>query len=403
MYQIFIRDKNLNRIGEITDYQKLDLIPRFNAVGSFALDVPTDSMAAKELMKPQSGIIVRLNGQTVFSGPVTKRNRKWDKDGDVMLFSGVDDNIVLTNLALPEPNGNFALQDYDVRTGPAEMVMKQYVDVNIGPNAAEGRRRVNIEIDRGIGDTVTGRARFHPLTELNSSLAIAGGDIGHRVLHVGNELEYQVYQPSDKTKTAVFSPLLGNLQSFEYTSEDPTANYVYVGGGGEGKDRIILHRPYTESIAKYGRFESFVDQRDTTDTTELTQSLDEELSNKAEKASLSISPIDTDSVKFGRDYNLGDKVSVVLTQPNEIITTEEQYYFLSAYQVGLFETERMFKIQQKLDVITDIVREIKFTITPDGASVTPTIGTNDSTSNFMIGIFDKWKRAIRRVSKLERR
>jgi hypothetical protein len=403
MYNIYIRDSNFRRIGEITDYTKLDLIPRFNAVGTFAIDLPTDSSAAKELIKPKYGIIVKKDGKTIFSGTVNSPKRSFSSSGDTMIFSGKDDNRFLAGrLAYPVPSGDFSLFDYDVRTGNAETIMKQYVDYNCGLNALSERRILTIETDTGLGNRVTGRARYDILLDLLSSLALTGGGLGFRVVQVDDTLQFQVYQPSNKTRSAFFSPLLGNLSSFDYESTAPESNYVLVGGGGEGKARIIKQKGENVSIAKYGRFESFVDQRDTTDTDELTQSMDEELTNKAEQNSFNFTPIDTPQLAFGRDYGLGDKVSIVLTQPNEVVTKETIYSFISFYQTTTQDITSIQKFQEKLDVIQDIVREVKISITQDGESISPMVGTSDSNNNAILGIFDKMKKLGKRLNKLER-
>jgi hypothetical protein len=260
MYNIYIRDDKFRRIGEITDFTKIDLIPRFNAVGAFTLDIPTDSPAAKELIKSKYGIIVKKDGQTIFSGNVTSRKRAFSSSGDTMTFSGKDDNAFLTaRIVYPVPSGDFTITDYDVRIGKAETIMKQYVDYNCGLNAVPQRRILTIEADTGLGNAVTGRGRFHILIDLLSTLALTGGGLGFRVVQVDDALQFQVFQPSDKTRSAFFSPLLGNLASFEYENTSPESNFVMVGGGGEGTARIIKFKGDNTSISKYGRFESFVD------------------------------------------------------------------------------------------------------------------------------------------------
>jgi hypothetical protein len=406
-YKIYVRDANLNRVAEVDDFNSLDLVLRFNSPSSWVLNLPTDSFAARELIKQRAGIIVVRDGQTILSGMVTNRKRKWEVLGDVTTVSGVDDTVWLARrLAYPVPSGPpYTTAEHDVRTDKAETVMRQYVDYNAGPNARSERRvpRLTLAVDQGRGKTVTGRARFDVLIDLLSSLALAGGDLGFRIVQVGQNLEFQVYQPTDKTKTAIFSPLLGNLREFEYSSDDAEANYVIVGGQGEGTARTFVERGDSTSITKYGRIESFLDRRDTTDDTELNQAIDEELAQKAEKMSLSISPIDTEQLKFGREYGLGDKVSVVITHPNEIIEMEEVYYFLNFFQVGPFYNERLKKIQEKIDVIQDVVREVKISITPEGETIQPSVGTPESLSSSILGIFDTVKKLKRRISNLERR
>lgn len=407
MYKIYVRDQYLNRVAEVDDYQSLELIPRFNSPGAWVMELPTDCFAAKELLKIKAGIVVVRNGKTILSGPVTGRRRNWNKDGDRLTINGKDDLLHLfRNLAYPVPLGPpYTSNAYDVRTGAAETVMKQYVEANIGANARQERRISNLFVaaNQGQGKNVTGRARFHNLGEMFASLALAGGDIGFRIVQVGKNLEFQVYQPTDKSKEVLFSPLLGNLQSFEYYTEDPEANYVIVGGGGEGTSRILLEKGDSISISNVSRIESFIDRRDTTDTTELQQAMDEELQQKAQKVGLSISPIDSDSFSFGRDYQLGDRVSVVLTQANEVVDEEEIHYFIAAYQTGSEMTTRVRTIQEKLEVISDVVREIKITVTPEGERITPVIGTPETITNPMIGIFNRMKKMSKRVGNLERR
>jgi hypothetical protein len=131
--------------------------------------------------------------------------------------------------------------------------------------------------------------------------------------------------------------------------------------------------------------------------------MDEELTNKAEQNTFNFTPIDTPQLAFGRDYGLGDKVTIILTQPNEVIDVETLYYFISAYQTVPVQSEKVRKIQEKLDVIQDVVREVKISITPSGETISPVVGTSDSNNGSIKGIFDKMKKITRRVSNLERR
>ncbi len=378
MYELFVRDKYFTKVAQIDDFQSLDAVLRFNAPGTWVLELPSNTEAVQLLTNQKAGIVVEKDGKTLFSGPVTGINRKWDKDGDRYTINGYDDLIYLQrNLAYPVTSGPpYTAQDYDVRTGKAETIMKAYLNANIG-SSAPSRRKIEITtgIDSGLGNTITGRARFQTLLELLTSLALMGGKLGFRVVQVNNALQFQVYQPSKK-KNVVFSPTLGNLAAFEYTTEDPETNYVIVGGSGEGKARTILEEGDSTSISTYGRIETFLDRRDTTDTTELTQALDEELSSKSNQMSLSITPIDTDSLSFGTDYNLGDRATVILTE------SDNPAFFGN---------------------ITDVISEVKISLTSTGVEVTPTVGTPDSLKGHMKSFYNKIKTINKRLSNLERR
>lgn len=146
-----------------------------------------------------------------------------------------------------------------------------------------------------------------------------------------------------------------------------------------------------------------MDRRDTDDITELKQSIEEELNEKAEKKTLSISPVDTESLQFGRDYNLGDKVTVVITHPKEVVTVEELYYFLSAYQITSSNREIIKQIQEKIEVITDVIREVTITVNQEGERIEPTIGTPETLSKKEPIYIRNLKAANKKISKLERR
>jgi hypothetical protein len=100
------------------------------------------------------------------------------------------------------------------------------------------------------------------------NLAVLGG-FGIRV--VG--LQFQVYQPVDKTNEVIYSREMNNLLRFSRNVQKPGGNYVYVGGGGEGTSRVIVEGGNNASISRWGRIEAWKDQRNTSDTGELNQAL----------------------------------------------------------------------------------------------------------------------------------
>jgi hypothetical protein len=79
MYNIYIRDANFRRIGEITDYTKLDLIPRFNAVGTFAIDLPTDCTGSSRINQAE----IRNHRQEGRSNDI-QRNRHKSENGPLV-------------------------------------------------------------------------------------------------------------------------------------------------------------------------------------------------------------------------------------------------------------------------------------------------------------------------------
>jgi hypothetical protein len=403
-YNLYVRDQYFNRVAEIENYQSLTLKPQFNLVGTWALTLPFNCPAAFELIKPKTGIIVVRDGITIFSGPVMQKQRKWSKDEDMLTINGYDDNVVLQHfIALPTQVGPPYDADYDVRTGPAETVMKQYVDANIVSGAQSNRKQnITIETDQGRGSSVKGNARFNTLLDLCGTLALAGGGLGFKIVQNGNALQFQVYQPTDKTKSVIFSPLLGNLIDFDYTETAPQANYIIAGGTGQGASRTTQESGDSDSIVTYGRIEEFLDQRDTTDPTQLQQAISAELSQKANQTNLSMTATDTDGMAFVRNYNLGDKVTVILTQPDVVNEIDELTSFISLYQTEMITVERLREVQTVANVITDVIRQVTITIDQSGETINPVIGSPDSTVRPGLNIFTKIKQINKRLINLER-
>lgn len=365
----------LERIAEIDDFVALEVVLRFNAAGSWRLEIPAGSPAAAFLtiLDHTDGFeAVRSDGTTI-SGPLTVVERTWSAGADRLSIEGVTDDIWLRRrLAYPEaPALTTATSEHDVRTGAASAVLRAYVENNAGPSADLTRRvsGLTCDPDPGIGSTITGRARFQPLDELLQGLAVAGGDIGFRIVQVGTALRFQVYEPTDRTASATFSEELGNLRELSYRLKCSDANFVVVAGGGEGTARTFVSGGDEAQIEDHGRIEVFKDRRDTSDATELAQEREQTLDELGLRTALSLTPIDTGGLAFGTDYELGDKISVVIDDT----------------------------------IIQDKVREVRIVLSSDGELVVPAVGTPSERDPRVPEFLRRLFAAESRIQDLERR
>ncbi len=375
-WRLLVRNADLDIVGELDDYQRLKFVHRFQDVTTGEISANRDVPVAAELTTDGAGIVVLHDGEVVTSGPIIQPRREWSGAGDLLDLGFVsDDAWLLRRLGYPSPlDGNHSAAAYDVRTGAAETVLRAYVDANLGPSALAARRiGLTLLPDEGRGASVTGRARFHPLLDVCRDLAISGGDLGFRIRQAGPTdpttvgLLFEVYVPRDLTATAIFSVDLGNLAGFDLEEKAPDANYVLVGGQGEGAARTIVEGGDAGSIARWGRIEAFRDQRDTGVVAELEQSRDRELTERASELSLEISPVDTAAITYLVDYGLGDTVRTIID--------------------GV--------------AFDEIIREV--TVTLEGGSaptVEPKIGT--PARGDLVGFFAAIRRVSGRISRLER-
>lgn len=380
---VHLRDWTGTRVAQIDDVIKLEFVIRHQDVGSWVLDLHPDAAAAAVLRDTlnagvirHAGIEVVRGGQLILSGPVTSIEGSRKGMTERITLSGADDTIWLDRReAKPQPltaAPPYSTNAYDVRTGVASTVLRSYVDANLGPSALAGRHvpGLVLGVDPLVGDTITGQARYQTVLELLQGLAVAGGDLGFRIISTGaGGLEFDVYQPVDRTATVKFSQALGNLGDYDYKVAAPTGNYGFGAGGGEGTARTIVEEGDSSSVATWGLIEFFRDRRDTTDTTQITQSLDEELAKQASTRAVTITPIDTPQVAFGVHYGLGDRVTAVVDDLT----------------------------------IVEVVREVKITYSSAGQLVQPTLASAGSGPPAVPSFFRGTSRTQARVTDLERR
>lgn len=340
---IEVRNSALQRVGQLTpdNLVGFNAVLMKNAVGSWKVSLPVGYALAEELRKPGAGIIVTAAGQTLISGPVMSimTNRSQDDPVGTYEISGVDDSIVLSErLAYPTPTtADVTAQTvaYDVRTGPAETVIKAYVNANIGPSAPAARRidELTIQTSAGLGVSVDGSARFETLQDLLTGFADLAG-LGFTIEQVGDVLQFQVYEPVDRSGYVRLDLDNGRLTRSDYAYSTPKLTRAIVGGQGEGELRDFIERTSADSLeaeALWGRrIEQFVDYRSATDVAELEQSGDKELvTNGKTFVSVDVLPSDDQTMLFGVDWNLGDRVTVVVGSTELVAVVEKVALLIS--------------------------------------------------------------------------
>lgn len=320
-----VRDKTLTRVGAIpADLLTLEAEDVHNNVGTWKLSINSEHPLAAVLATPGAGIIVTGPSDVLFSGPVTKTENAATATDPLgtLKVEGVDDTIILSDmLAWPDPsNGNAASQNfaYDERSGPAESLMHAYVSANCGPSAPANRRRARLIMgtNGARGATVAKAARFQQLGELCKELA-EPANLGFRVVQRGADLVFETYAVQDRTKEARLGVVNNTLAGQRVSVSTPQKTRVIVGGDGDGSNRLFVPVDNADSIASESdwgrRIETFIDERSSTDTAELTQKGTEALADGGMTVTAAQAvPMEDSALDFGRDWFLGDKVSVIV-------------------------------------------------------------------------------------------
>jgi ReqiPepy6 Gp37-like protein len=320
-----VRDKALTRQGLIRPEElSLEVEDQFNNVGSWKVTLGAENPLADILRTPGAGLIITGPSDVLMSGPMVKSEfaATPEDPGGSIVFEGVSDTVVLSDmLAFPEPsNPNGATQKlaHDVRQGPTESVMHSFVNANIGPAAPPERRKANLIMgtNGGRGPTVTKSARFPVLGNLLTELALLG-KLGFRVVQRGTDLVFETYAITDRTQTVRLDVLNGTLAGQRVAVSPPGATRAIVAGQGELTSRQFLQVDTAISRAAEAdwgrRIERFVDSRNTDKWEELQQSGDEVMEDEGFTGiNVQAVPMDDTAMRFGHEWHLGDRVSVVV-------------------------------------------------------------------------------------------
>jgi len=322
-----VRDVSLVRVGQIAT-KVLDLRATLvkDAPGEWVLRLPVEHPMVPFLRAPGAGIIVtHVTAGPRFSGPVRTPTIQANTDDPrgTVTFTGVTDDVILWNrLAYPTPiTADVAAQNvaYDVRTGQAETVMHAYVAANIGTTAPAARKVTAFTqaTDLARGGSVTKSARWDVLGILLTEIGAVAG-LGFRVVQVGAALQFQVTGNSDKSPSVRLDLLNGTLASTKTDATGATLTRAIVAGQGEGALRKFVERTSATAIAAevaagpWGRIETFLDQRNTNDDTELAQAGDKAIAEHAAATSVVAVPSDDQTMRWPQDWDQGDTVGVVV-------------------------------------------------------------------------------------------
>ncbi len=361
---LLVTDKNLNFLGDpLSGWTSLSCDLNFNEPGSGSVVLPAYP-ATMELLVPGNRLVVIRDGGIWCAGPMEVPDSfEWDLDSNadpgVVTCQFSDDLArVAGYLTYPSPAVAFSGQDPDgtvVRTISSvsrEVAIRTLVNENCGPGALAARRIEHLVLDTaaGVGGTTSISTRFEALLDVARTLA-APDALGFRTRQVGSESRFGVYAPADRTRTARFSAELGNLRSVSRARTAPLATSELVQGGDPSSATGVYVEVASGAAATWYRVEKLQDQTGVADDVEgeLTQAGTTALLDDGVQVALSTVTVDTDQLKAGRDFGLGDRVTVVLPR-----TGEE---------------------------VADVVRTITLQAEPDtGEVVTSVIGTGTQTT-----------------------
>jgi len=354
---------------------------------STAIAVTPYSAAASAWLGKGRGISVHRDGREEFAGQIVQRRITWDAENARFLITvqcAGDEQVLADRLVFPDPlraPDDQTVNDYWQRTAPASTAMLQLISDQAGPTCHADRQVTGLIIgeDPGVGTPRKYRALFTDVMTTLGTISVASKTgLGVRVAPTGAGLRASLYVPRDLRDTVRFSTELGNLLGFDYTETGPTVTDALAAGQGDLHLRLrrLVSSTSTDVAAWGRRIWTYLDRRDTSDAADLIQDATDQVADGTPTVSLAVTLTDSQAVRYGRDWGLGDMVTVYVGGPD----------------------------QTSVATVADVVREVYLEVTETGAeSIRPAIGTDDATAVIPSPTQQALAAVGRRLSSLETR
>lgn len=276
-YRIEVRDKDLNRIGEIDTWIQLDMVIQFCDQGSWKLLVKAGTPQA-ELLQRGGGVAIYQDGveKPILTGQIEDFQKYWTVQqhssvGSVFVGGKTDSKLAYSRLAFPNPALPISQQystknDNRLVAKVSSQLIWYEMEKALGATALSDRRVTgfNSGTQPSFGVPKVDTLRYDVLGEKFSTWC-ADKKTGWRILYNPNtkSMDLDVYQPRDLSKSVRFSPELGNLREYIWTLSAPKVTRAIVACQGEGKERYIWQKIDSASEAEWSlQIEQLIDRRD---------------------------------------------------------------------------------------------------------------------------------------------
>lgn len=369
--RISVYSKTYQRLGPVRAVGDVTFTPRVHSASSLSFQVaeqylndqgePVQNRAIPHLRAEGARIVVSYTADggtpVIRSGVVGELGGEGRAGDRVLTFGLLDDwaDVFTGTLGWPRPGNPITTQGDDKtkwsQTGPAERVLLALLSAN----RARLGKTLTIPTTADRGATVTVACRMQPLSDV---LWPATESVIAEVFQQGAGRVLTIRTP--QTISRVFTEQSGAVVTGSYLLKAPTVTRVVIGWGGAKKARLfaiyptpVAATPATSRTAVETAWgvvmEAFVDG-DSLDVTDADfaqqrqQLIDDALTQGAPKSSVAAELSETDRLRFGKTFQLGDRLKIQLAGG---------------------------------PVVEEVLREVEITWTADGLKVSPKVGLWD--------------------------
>nr|WP_046495086.1 siphovirus ReqiPepy6 Gp37-like family protein [Streptomyces odonnellii] len=371
--QLLVTDPDLRVQGDpLADWLALDATVRFNEPASGSAELVAHPHVMAQL-QPGNRIMVIRDGGFWCAGPMEiPTDFSWGIGGEgeappgKVTINFTDDLARPAGyLTWPAPASAWSEQPDTARqitSASGETIIRTLVNENCGPGALAARRIPNFALApaAGVGTTTSVNTRLEGLLATCRRVAIDAGGLGFRTRQTSSQILFEVYAPTDRTGTARFSAGLGNLRAVTYRQSAPTVTHALVTGSDQAVPRAYVEVADPGAAAAWWRVEQLIDGTADNDAAgELTQEGRQALAEGAAPVELATVTVDTEDLKAGRDFGLGDRVTVALPTGVEVADLVRSMHLQATPGAGEHVTSLIGSPEATTDPqIVRVVREL---------------------------------------------
>jgi hypothetical protein len=307
----------------------------YNAVGSWSIVVPYSDALWNIMMAGDFMVNVNWRGLFSFGGKCETPGYIDSIPGSTGAGAGAGSNsgpfitlagadwlgLIANRICYPAPASAWSAQTAaaadTVTASPLETAIKHYVSNNIGSSAITARKNTLLDVagSSARGSNVTYSVKFGTGVDINLLDVIraliaqsgSGNAMGVQITRnpTTHRLLFDVYIPRNLTGKAWFSEQLGNLTAIQFSLMDPTCTDALVQGSGTN----FIQKVAT-ARTQWNAVEQFIDSASETDANILNTTAQQALLTGGIGPIMNVTSTDIPFLTFGRDYGLGDIVSV---------------------------------------------------------------------------------------------
>ncbi|MFE9455986.1 hypothetical protein [Streptomyces californicus] len=276
-YRIEVRDRDLNRVGEVDQFISLDFTVAWNSQGSWQLLIKNGTYQAN-LFEKGGGVAIFQDGvdDPILTGAIESFQTYWTtvqhtEEGSLYVGGHCDNKLAYQRLAFPDPSKaadkQFGSEDNRAISAKAGNALWDELNKAVGPGAIASRQGYGVLLDDAHvagAESINDSVRFDVIgTKIEEWLN--NRDVGYRFAWDPNRkaIELKVYTTRDRSKEIRFSKDLGNLREYIWTLNTPRTTRAIVACQGTGSKRYIFQKTNVEAEREWNiSIEAFTDRRD---------------------------------------------------------------------------------------------------------------------------------------------